>query len=204
MRKWIAVAAAAVLAAGGAASWWLLREPEGVRPATFRSELSTAHYDPIATRALDPEPLTTAEIFAEGRVASGGVTLEGGRPESLADCASAVWGSAGTAVTGCTQALRAGYTTADGRIAGQFLVFNLPDSGAADRLVTALSRDGFVRPAAGLPEAFDGARGWAQARALGHYVTVSWVAPVGGGRVDLTHPQLAVDGLGLALQRRLL
>ncbi|GAA3154225.1 hypothetical protein GCM10010466_51480 [Planomonospora alba] len=203
MRKWIAVAAAAVLAAGGAASWWLLREPDGVRPATVRSELNTAHYDPIATRALDPEPLTAAEIFPGDRVSSEQAVLTGARPESLADCASAVWGSAEAAVAGCTQALRAGYTSADGRTAGQFVIFNLPDSAAADRLVTALSRDGFVRPAAGLPEAFDGARGWAQARALGHYVTVSWVAPVGGGRVDLTHPQLAVDGLSLAIQRRL-
>ncbi|WP_449064159.1 hypothetical protein [Planomonospora algeriensis] len=204
MRKWIALAAAAVVVAAGTASWWLLREEAGVRPATFRSELNTAHYAPIATRALDPEPLTAAEVFPAGQVASGGITLTGGRPESLADCASAVWGSAEAAVAGCTQALRAGYTSADGRIAGQFLIFNLADSAAADRLVAAFGRDGFVRPAPGLSEAFDGARGWAQARALGHYVTVSWVAPRReGAAADLTHPQLAVDGLGFAVQRRL-
>jgi hypothetical protein len=205
MRKWIAVAAAAaVVAAAGTASWWLLREEAGVRPATFRSELNTAHYAPIATRALDPEPLTAAEVFPTGQVASGGVTLTGGGPESLADCASAVWGSAETAVAGCTQALRTGYTSADGRVAGQFLIFNLADAAAADRLVAALGRDGFVRPASGLPETFDGARGWAQARALGHYVTVSWVAPARpGAGADLTHPQLAVDGLSFAVQQRL-
>ncbi|GGS53502.1 hypothetical protein GCM10010156_10200 [Planobispora rosea] len=206
MRKWIAVAVAAVVlvAAGAAASWWLTGGEEAPRAATFRGEPTTGHYVPIATRDLDPEPLTVAEVFPAESVASGGVTLQRRGTETLTDCAEAVWGSAEAAVAGCTQVLRAHYATRDGRISGQFLIFNLADSAAADRLVAALRSGGFVRSAPGTPEGFDASRSRAQARALGHYVTVSWVAPVGaGGRVDLTHPQVAVDSLGFAVQKRL-
>ncbi|GIH94990.1 hypothetical protein ACFFMN_16900 [Planobispora siamensis] len=204
MRKWIAVVAVLV-AAGAAAFWWSAAQgDDSPRAAVFRGEPTTDHYAPIATRALDPEPLTVEEIFPGDTVTSGEVTLDRKGAEALTDCAEAVWGSVQSAVAGCTQALRAHYATPDGRVSGQFLIFNLADSAAADKLVTALKEGGFVRPTPGTPEAFDGSRSWAYARALGHYVTVSWVAPVGpGGRVDLTHPQLAVDGLGLVIQKRL-
>ncbi|GII02499.1 hypothetical protein [Planobispora takensis] len=205
MRKWIAVVAVLV-AAGAAALWWSAAQGEdSPRAAVLHTEATTGHYAPIATRALDPEPLTVGEIFPGDTVTSGGVTLDRKGTEALTDCAEAVWGSAQSAVAGCTQALRAHYATPDGRISGQFLIFNLADSTAADRLVTALKDGGFVRPAPGTPEAFDGSRSWAYARALGHYATVSWVAPVGAAaHVDLTYPQLAVDGLTLVIQKRLI
>ncbi|MDP9861936.1 MULTISPECIES: hypothetical protein [Streptosporangium] len=204
MRKWIAVTAVLLAVAAGAAFLWLGGGADAPRPATFRGEPTTAHYAPIATRAADPDPLTVAEMFPAGPVSAGGTTLTVKGTEALTDCVPAVWGSAEAAVAGCSQALRAHYATPDGRISGQFAVFNLADSTAADRLVAALKDGGFVRPAPGTPAGFDGSRSWAQARALGHYVTVSWVAPVGGtGRVDLTYPQVAMDGLSLVIQRRL-
>ncbi|MBG0829586.1 hypothetical protein HS041_17605 [Planomonospora sp. ID67723] len=204
MRKWIAVVAVLV-AAGAAALWWQSAGGrEDPRAATFRSQPSSGHYAPIATRALDPEPLTVAEIFPGDSVTSGETTMVSKGTEVLTDCAEAVWGGAQSAVAGCSQAMRAHYLTSDGRVWGQFLIVNLADSAAADRFVAALKDGGFVRPAPGTPEGFDASRSWAQARALGHYATVSWVAPVGaGGRVDLTHPQLAVDSLSLAIQKRL-
>ncbi|GAA2847218.1 hypothetical protein GCM10010517_04210 [Streptosporangium fragile] len=205
MRKWIAVVAVLVVVAGVAAFLWLGGDASAARPATFRAEPSTAHYAPIATRALDPDPLTVAEMFPGASVSAGEVTLGRKGTEALDDCAEVVWGSAQDALAGCTQVLRAHYATADGTVSGQFLIFNLADSAAADRLVAAFKGDGFVRPAPGTPEGFDGSRGWAQARALGHYVTLSWVGPaVPGAKVDLTYPQVAVDGLGLVIQRRLL
>ncbi|MBB2912921.1 hypothetical protein FHS43_004216 [Streptosporangium becharense] len=205
MRKWIAGVAVLVVAAGAAAFLWLGDGTADVRPAVFRAESSTAHYAPIATRALDPEPLTAAEMFPGASVTAGEVTLERKDTESLDDCAEAVWGAAADALAGCTQVLRARYATADGKVTGQFLIFNLADSAAADRLVAAFKGDGFVRPAPGTPEGFDAPRSWAQARALGHYVTVSWVGPaVSGTKADLTYPQVAVDGVGLVIQRRLL
>ncbi|MEV7007619.1 hypothetical protein [Streptosporangium sp. NPDC051022] len=208
MRKWIVAAVVLAVAAGTGAFLWMRGGAEAQRPATFRAERTTAHYAPIATRAVDPAPLTAAEIFPTASVTAGGTTLARQGTETLTDCASAVWGSAEQAVDGCTQVLRARYATRDGRVSGQFVIFNLADSAAADRLVAALGDGGFVRPVPGTPEGFDGSHGWAQARALGHYVTVSWVGPVtgaaGGSRVDLTYPQLAVDSPSLLIQRRLL
>jgi hypothetical protein len=277
MRKWIVVVVLLVVA-GTAAFLWSRGGQTAPRAAVFRGEPSTAHYDPIATRALDPEPLTVAEIFpsgsvtsgvstpaAEGNAASDPATAEGNAgtdtpsdpamaegnagantpaaegnagtgtamaegsvgadtstttgaeslvvspvtltiqgTEALTDCVQAVWGSAEDAVAGCTQVLRAHYATPDGQISGQFLIFNLADSTAADKLVAAFGSGGFVRLAPGMPAGFDGSHSWAQARALGHYVTLSWVGPaVPGSQVDLTASQVAVDGLSLVIQRRL-
>ncbi|MET9069973.1 hypothetical protein [Streptosporangium sandarakinum] len=209
MRKWIAAAVAVPVVAAGAAAFLWLRGGDLPRPATLRSETTSAIYAPIATRAADPAPLTVGEVFPAGSVAAGGATLARQGTETLTDCAAAVWGGAEEAVAGCGQALRARYASADGRVFGQFVIFNLADAAAADRLVRAFSgpRDGgggFVRLAPEAPDGFGAARSWAQVRALGHYVTVSWVGPVGGGgRVDLTYPQVALDSLSLAVQRRL-
>ncbi|WP_406316896.1 hypothetical protein OHA77_06780 [Streptosporangium sp. NBC_01639] len=205
MRKWIAVTAVPLVVIAGAAFLWLRDGQDAPRPATLRSEPTTAHYAPIAARAADPEPLTVAEMFPAGSVTSGQITLMSEGTETLTDCASAVWGSAEDAVAGCTQVLRARYASPDGRVSGQFVIFNLADSAAADRLVAAFGNGGFVRQAPGTPAGFDASRSWAQARALGHYATVSWVAPVGqASQVDLTYPQVAVDSLSLVIQRRLL
>ncbi|MEV6861676.1 hypothetical protein AB0M44_11820 [Streptosporangium subroseum] len=204
MRKWI-VGVVLVVVAGAAVFLWSRGGEAAPRAAVFRGEPTSAHYDPIATRALDPEPLTVAEIFPGGSVTSGAATLTVKGTETLTDCAQAVWGSAEGAVAECTQALRARYETPDGRISGQFLIFNLADSAAADKLVAAFGSGGFVRLAPGTPAGFDGARSWAQARALGHYVTLSWVGPAASeDQVDLTYAQVAVDGLSLVIQRRLL
>ncbi|MEV4531410.1 hypothetical protein [Streptosporangium sp. NPDC049304] len=220
MRKWIIIVVLAGVAGVGAFLW--LGDEPAPRAAVLRAEPGTAHYAPIATRDLDPQPLTVAEMFPAPSVSAGTTKLALKATETLADCAEAVWGSAQDALGGCTQVLRARYETEDGTVSGQFLIFNLADSAAADRLVAALKGDGFVRPAPDTPDGFDGSRSWAQVRGLGHYVTVSWVAPVvrgsaarasvgesggggggGGGRVDLTYPQVAMDGLGLVIQRRL-
>lgn len=175
------------------------------RPEVFRGEPTTDFYAPIGTREQDPEPLAARVLFAADRLTSGQVELVRRGTEELADCADAVWGAAVDAVAGCTQALRAHYATPDGSVAAQSVVFNLPDGAAADRLVAALGPGGgFVRQAPDLPEGFDGARGWAQARALGHYVAVSWVAPVGGtGRIDLTAHQIALNAVTRALHDRI-
>lgn len=202
MRKWIIIVVLAGVAGLGAFLW--LGDAPAPRAAVLRAEPSTAHYAPIATRALDPQPLTVAEMFPGPSVSAGTTRLALKNTEALADCAEAAWGSAEDALGGCTQVLRARYETEDGAVSGQFLIFNLADSAAADKLVAALKNGGFVRPAPGTPDGFDGSRSWAQVRGLGHYVTVSWVAPVApGSKVDLTYPQVAVDGLGLVIQRRL-
>ncbi|GIH26361.1 hypothetical protein Aph01nite_46710 [Acrocarpospora phusangensis] len=167
------------------------------RPKVFRAESSSAIYEAIVSREVDPEPLAADEVFAKEELSFGAVKMRRGRPSVSANCAEAVWGS--PPLQGCTQVLRAVYS-ADG-VSGQFAIFNLPDSGAADRLVQAFRQDAFLRPAPGQP-AIDG--GSAQGRALGHYAVVSWVAAVGDEKPDLTDPLLAVDSVSQFLQTRLL
>ncbi len=208
-RTWIATCAAVAVLAGGGAAYLGLRGDEGPRPGTFRGERTNAMYAPIATRRLDPEPLSQAEVFGPGTatVSARGVTLTRRSVTVTADCATMVWGDGpAEALAGCTQALRAVYGTAEGDICGQFQIFNLADGTAADALVAALNHKGggFVRLGPGGPGSFDAARSWAQVRALGHYVTVSWAGPVGDARPDLTGAQLALDALGKVVQDRVI
>lgn len=188
-RVLIPVAAVALSAAAVAAwAWW----PSGgsQRPATLRSEPTSALYALIDSRQRDAAPLTVAEVFAPATQRLG--ALERVAAEELTDCAEAL---EGVSAAGCTQALRARYAGPSAE--GEFVIFNLPDGRSADALVGALAKDGFVRQTA----AFDAARSWAQVRAMGHYVTVSWVGPVNEG-TDLTGPQVALDGLAKIVQTR--
>lgn len=206
----VAVAAAVlVLAAGGAGAWLWLGGGAEATAGTYRMERSTAIYAPIATRQADPRPLTQEEVLGAdtARLTANGTVLVRRAASLSEDCAAVVWGSAADALTGCTQVLRAVYASEDGAISGQFLVFNMPDAKAADALVEALdpaAERGFVRVAPEQPASFDATRSWAQARALGHFVTLTWVGPVGDERPDLTGAQLALDGLGRALHQRVI
>ncbi|MEU7744855.1 hypothetical protein [Nonomuraea sp. NPDC049158] len=184
----LGVALVAVLAVGG---WMLFLRPQA-RPSTFRGEPTSALYSLIDSRQRDAAPLTVDEVFTPATETLGG--LRRASAEQLADCGDALWGAS---AAGCTQALRATYTGESG--AGQFVIFNLTDGRAADALVKALSKDGFVRQA--VP--FDAVRSRAQARALGHYVTVAWVGPVRPGETgDLVSQLVALDGLGHIIQKR--
>ncbi|MEV5411791.1 hypothetical protein AB0K60_23495 [Thermopolyspora sp. NPDC052614] len=207
-RAAVVVAVIVVLAVGaGGAAWVWLDGEEPAAPRTYRGERSTAIYAPIATRERDPRPLTREEVLgpATATVKAGGVAMVRRSASLTGDCASVVSGEAAEALAGCTQVLRAVYASRDGDVSGQFLVFNMADATAADALVAAVdpaAGRGFARLAPDQPASFDAARSWAQARALGHFVTLSWVGPVGDERPDLTGPQLALDGLGRALQQR--
>lgn len=182
------------LVALAAATAYLFLRGDGPRPGVFAGERTSAQYAVIDTAALDPTPLTVAEVLGPQTttLVSGGVTMVRGSSGLLDDCGEML---AGVAAEGCTQVLHAAYTSADRTVAGQFLLFNLTDGRAADALVSALGSSGFVRQTV----AFDAARSRAQARALGHFVTVSWVGPAGGGDHDLVHPQIALDGLARAV-----
>lgn len=184
----LAAVTALAVAAAGAWLWFGSAEP---RPASFRGEPTSALYSVIASREADAEPLRLDEVFTSAGETLG--TLRRVSAEQLADCGEALWGAT---VPGCTQALRATYRSGSG-VAGQFVIFNLPDQSAADTLVAALAREGFVRQA--VP--FDPAHSRASARALGHYVTVSWVGASGPG-ADLVMPLIALDGLGRVVQSR--
>ncbi|WP_336209184.1 hypothetical protein [Nonomuraea sp. LPB2021202275-12-8] len=184
----LVVAALAVAAVGA----WLWPGRDLPRPAALRAEPTSALYALVDSRQADAAPLTTAELFTPATQTLGALTRDA--VEEFTDCDDALWGAS---APGCTQALRATYTGA--AIAGQFVIFNLPDGRTADALVTALRKDGFVRQA--VP--FDAARSRAEVRALGHFVTVSWAGSVAGG-ADLVQPLIALDALGHAVQARVL
>lgn len=190
MRRTVVISmAVVVLVAAAATMWWLSREIRP-RPAAFRGEPTSALYAPIDTRVRDARPLTLNELFSAA-------TLDGFTRRETAeftDCAEAL---DGVTASGCTQALRAVY--GDASAAGQFVVFNLPDGRAADELVAALAHGGFLRQAV----SFDVTRSRAQARALGHFVTVSWVGPVDDDP-DLGRAHVVLDGLAKGLQPRVL
>lgn len=192
LRLVIALTAAAVAVAAVGAWLWFGREAP--RPAVLRTQPTTALYALVDSRESDTRPMTTAEVFPESTQTLG--TLRRDAVEEFADCGDALQG---VEAAGCTQALRATYR-GDG-VAGQFVLLNLPDGRAADRLLTALRSDGFVRQA--VP--FDPARSRAEARALGHYVAVSWVGAVeGAAGGDLVEPLIALDGLSSVVQSRVL
>ncbi|MGN9780237.1 hypothetical protein ACTMTF_02330 [Nonomuraea sp. ZG12] len=185
------VAAALAVAVGGAWLWFGRDLP---RPAALRAEPTSALYALVDSRQADAAPVTVAEIFTPGTQTLGDLTREA--VEELVDCDDALWGAS---APGCTQALRATYRGSS--VAGQFVIFNLPDGRTADALVAALRADGFVRQAT----PFDPARSRAEVRALGHYVTVSWLGATTAARgTDLVRPLIALDALGNAIQARVL
>ncbi|MFG3440365.1 hypothetical protein ACGF0J_24200 [Nonomuraea sp. NPDC047897] len=186
----LAVVAGLAVLAAGAWLWFGRAEP---RPAAFTGEPTSALYALIDSRQADAAPLRLDEVFPpDGRTLG---TLTRASAEQFDDCDEVLWG---VTATGCTQALRATYTSASGD-AGQFVIVNLPDGRAADALVAALAKDGFVRQ--GVP--FEAARSRAVARALGHYVTISWAGATGPG-ADPVKTLVALDGLGRVVQSRVL
>ncbi|WP_186405021.1 hypothetical protein [[Actinomadura] parvosata] len=172
---------------------------EQPRPATFHAEPTSAFYAAIDSRQNDASPLTLQEVFTPATKTLGKLSLTATR--QYTDCDEALWG---VTTTGCTQALQATYQ--GGSMAGQFVIFNLADGRAADALVAALRKDGFVRQ----DVAFEAAGSRAQARAMGHYVTVSWVgatAPAEDQATTSVQDQVtalvALDGLGRVVQGRI-
>ncbi|WP_043638791.1 hypothetical protein [Nonomuraea candida] len=194
MARGLVISAALVVAAAVAVGgwWWLGREEP--RPATFHAEPTSAFYAAIDDRRNDAAPLTAEEVFTSEARTLGNLRLV--ETHEFTDCDEVLWGAA---AAGCTQALRATYE--GGSLAGQFVIFNLSDGRAADALVAALRKDGFVRQGI----AFEPAGSRAQARAMGHFVTVSWA---GGSTAaargqDLVRALIALDGLGRVVQGRI-
>ncbi|TDC06437.1 hypothetical protein E1267_16380 [Nonomuraea longispora] len=182
----VAIVGVVVIAAAG---WWWLRR-DAPRPSTFHAEPTSAFYAAIDDRKNDATPLTPQEVFTSSVKTVGDMRLES--TQQFTDCDDVLWGAS---ASGCTQALQAVYK--GDSTAGQFVIFNMADGRAADALVSALGADGFVRQ--GIP--FQAAGSRAQARAMGHYVTVSWVGGSAPAQ-ELIAALVALDGLGRVVQDR--
>jgi hypothetical protein len=209
-RTRIAVAVAVVLVGAGAVLFATTRPETGPAPGRLRVDRSTALYAPIGTRRQDPRALTEQEVFGQAaRLTSSGVTLERRQVTASADCAGALWGSGPAAAAGgCAQVVRASFAGSGGGVSGQYAVFDMPDAASSNRLAAALGskgRDGFLRLAPGQPPSFDARHSRAVVRALGHFVVVNWVGPVGDETdADLIFPQIALESLGGFVQQRVL
>ncbi|MEO3884838.1 hypothetical protein [Nonomuraea sp. B5E05] len=182
----VVIAALVAIAAGG---WWWLRRDEP-RPSAFHAEPTSAFYASIDDRKNDAAPLTQQEVFTSAVKTLGAMRLES--TQQFTDCDEVLWGAS---ASGCTQALQGVYK---GNLStGQFVIFNMADGRAADALVSALGEDGFVRQGI----AFEAAGSRAQVRAMGHYVTVSWVGGSAPAQ-ELLAALVALDGLGRVVQDR--
>ncbi|MEV0820464.1 hypothetical protein [Nonomuraea rubra] len=190
-RPLLIAAVIVVVAAVSVGGWWWVGR-EQPRPATFHAEPTSAFYSAIDTRRNDAAPLTLQEVFTAAGKTLGKMSLAATR--EFTDCDEVLWGAT---APGCTQALQATYQ--GGSMAGQFVIFNLGDGRTADALVAALRKDGFVRQ----DIAFEAAGSRAQARAMGHYVTVSWVGGTASAQ-DLLTALIALDGLGRVVQGRVI
>ncbi|WP_459799153.1 hypothetical protein [Herbidospora sp. RD11066] len=163
-------------------------DDDGHRPGTVRAEVSSAIYAPIARQQVDAAPLTEQEVFPAA-------TLGAMKKESVtvsADCAAAV----GTGVDGCTQVVRALFRGPE--LVGQVAVFNLADVAASDAFVNRFKEELFLTPLA----SENG--GTAMVRAMGHFVSVSWVSADGDARPDLAEPLAALDLASRFVQARIL
>ncbi|WP_169807411.1 hypothetical protein [Herbidospora cretacea] len=192
MGRMMRVMALAVLLAASAASAGCAGTGDGHRPATVRAEVSSAIYAPIAQARADAAPLTEQEVFpaaALGAMKKESVAL-------TADCAAVV----GADVEGCSQVVRALFRGPE--VVGQVAVFNLADVAGADALVQRFKQELFLTPLA-TEDA-----GTAMVRAMGHFVSVSWVSAEGDARradgPDLAEPLAALDQASRFVQARIL
>jgi hypothetical protein len=155
------------------------------------ARLASAQIDArIASRAVDPAPLSEDEVFPRGAAAFG-VT----QSSLTADCALAAGGALGTTLQryGCSQAVRAALTVpyADYRITAG--VLNLPDTASAaavgDQVRALVEADdgGF----ADITGAATGPGAPVLWRTRGHYVLYCVITGPDGGLVPADAPQVA-------------
>ncbi|WP_106245744.1 hypothetical protein [Allonocardiopsis opalescens] len=159
-------------------------EEAGLRPEVYYDQAQLPLFDPIADREADAEPLTVDEVFGsdteELAFEDYRLRLRDSRLDD--DCAAAVWGSRlvqALADADCSQAVRGVYTDEDNGYVGQFTLFNLADTGAAESVLEPLDPGnamGFVRPLSGEVDAFRTGYSQASTQVMGHYVAVFWVA----------------------------
>jgi U5 snRNP spliceosome subunit len=174
------------------------------RPDDYQAWTSLPQFAAIADRKNDPKPVTAQEIFPAKTVRAGRITLRLVERREDKDCAAVLWGNeliAGLGDTGCTQAVRGLYRSADGRYVAQYTLFNMSGVEAADgfvKLLTTQHRGGWVRPLDSKAAVFP-AGGYTEAsgHAMGHFAGLVWV-----GRSDGAEPTARDDFVGLSLAVR--
>ncbi|WP_248964899.1 hypothetical protein [Sphaerisporangium perillae] len=175
------------------------------RPADYQAWPSPKLFAPIGDRKADKTPLRAEEVFSVKNLKSGKLTLRLAARRLDGACAPAVWGGSVLAKlgeTGCTQAVRGLYLSADRRYVAQYTLFNMADAASAEGFVQQMSTlyrgGGWVRVLESKIAAFP-ADGYSEAsgHAMGHYAGFVWV-----GRLDGQEATAKDDFVSLALSAR--
>jgi hypothetical protein len=185
----------ALVVVAGAAYFWVARGHKPSAPSADSQRTTGARPSPpvpspgpspslgswghIESRALDPVPLTLAELFPAS-FSDGGVSYVKTVQKAKVHCAGALAGSqliAAVARAGCTQAMRASYLSSSRTLMGTIGVLNLVTATAAQQAGKAAGPSEFI---AQLPAASGPAKnltkgtGFEAAEVKGHYLVLVW------------------------------
>jgi hypothetical protein len=156
------------------------RSTSSAKPSTDPSPSpSLGQWGHIDSRALDPAPLTLAELFP-GSFVNGTTTYVRTAQKAKVHCAGSLAGSQlVTAVShaGCTQAMRASYLSSDHKVMGTIGVLNLITATAAERAGKATGPSEFIAQlpgARGLTKNLTKGTGIEAAEVKGHYLVLVW------------------------------
>ena len=188
----IIVSAVALILVAGATYVFFTRSHKSPSPAADSRSTTSARpsTDPspspalgtwghIATRALDPAPLSLAELFPAS-FKNGTTSYIRTAQKAKVHCAGALAGSQLTAAVshaGCTQAMRASYLSSDHKLMGTIGVLNLVTVTAAGRAGKATGTTEFVAQlpgARGLTKNLTKGTGIEAAEVKGHYLVLVW------------------------------
>ena len=157
------------------------RASASVRQSTDPSPSSSplGPWGHIETRALDPVPLTLAELFPAS-FTSGTTSYLRTVQKAKTHCAGALVSSqliAAVSHAGCTQAMRASYLSSDHKLMGTIGVLNLATATAAEQAGKATGTSEFIAqlPAArGPTKNLTKGTGFEAAEVKGHYLVLVW------------------------------
>jgi hypothetical protein len=156
------------------------RSTASARPSTDPSSSPTlGTWGHIATRALDPVPVTLAELFPAS-FTNGTTSYVRTAQKGKVHCAGALAGSqlvAAVSHAGCTQAMRASYLSSDHKLMGTIGVLNLATVTAAERAGKATGPSEFIAQlpgARGLTKNLTKGTGIEAAEVKGHYLVLVW------------------------------
>jgi hypothetical protein len=139
---------------------------------------SLGPWEHIESRALDPVPLTLAELFPAS-FTDGGTRYVMTVEKAKVHCPGALAGSqliSAVGHAGCTQAMRASYLSSD-KLMGTIGVLNLSTAAAAEKMGKAAGPSEFIAqlPAASGPtKNLTKGTGFEAAEVKGHYLVLVW------------------------------
>jgi hypothetical protein len=186
------ICAVALIVVAGATYFYFARRHTSPSPAADSRATSPAKpsADPspsptlgqwghIESRALDPAPLTLAELFPPSFV-DGTTTYVRTAQKAKVHCAGALAGTqlvGAVSHAGCTQAMRASYLSSDHKVMGTIGVLNLVTATAAQRAGKATGPSEFIAQlpgARGLTKNLAKGTGIEAAEVKGHYLVLVW------------------------------